>query len=86
LFAECDFVPAIHSQAEKRLIRISQKNHVMCTYIVAQNTIEEHVADILQRKQGEFNSVMDGGKANDDFNLMRELLLRMNRDKLSRLK
>ncbi|MDR2705665.1 MAG: hypothetical protein LBC02_07795, partial [Planctomycetaceae bacterium] len=66
-------------------IRIGQKNHVLCTYIVAQNTIEEHVADILQRKQSEFNSVMDGGKATDDFNLMKELLQRMGEEKFSRL-
>jgi SWI/SNF-related matrix-associated actin-dependent regulator 1 of chromatin subfamily A len=86
LFAECDFVPAVHSQAEKRLIRISQKNHVQCTYIVAQNTIEEHVADILQRKQSEFNSAIDGGKAIDDFNILKELLKRMGEEKFSRLK
>ncbi|MDR2116296.1 MAG: hypothetical protein LBP87_07940 [Planctomycetaceae bacterium] len=85
LFAECDFVPAVHSQAEKRCIRISQKNHVLCTYIVAQNTIEEHVADILQRKQSEFNSAMDGGKSYDDFNLLQELMKRLRDEKLSRL-
>lgn len=82
---DSNLYPAVHSQAEKRLIRISQKNHVLCTYIVAQNTIEEHVADILQRKQGEFNSVMDGGKGYDDFNLLQELMLRMRDDKLSKL-
>jgi intein/homing endonuclease len=67
-------------------IRIGQKNHVMCTYIVAQNTIEEHVADILQRKQSEFNSVMDGGKVHDDFNLMKELLKRIGEKTFSKLK
>jgi hypothetical protein len=67
-------------------IRIGQKNYVMCTYIVAQNTIEEHVADILQRKQSEFNSVMDGEKSYDKFNLLQELMKRMNDDKLSKMK
>jgi hypothetical protein len=66
-------------------IRIGQKNFVDCTFIVAQNTIEEHVVDILQRKQNDFNAVIDNGKSEDDFNLLQELILRMRDDKLSKL-
>jgi len=77
LFAECDFVPAIHSQAETRALRIGQKNHVLCTYIVASQTIEEHVAEILYRKQQEFDAVVDGGRNVDSFNIVQELLKRL---------
>jgi hypothetical protein len=80
LFAECDFVPAVHLQAEDRCRRISQKNHVLCTYLVAENTIEYHVCDILQRKQATFQSVMDGGKNVDTLDMVQELLKRMSGD------
>ena len=79
LFAECDFVPAIHSQAEMRSLRIGQKNHVLCTYIVASQTIEEHVAEILYRKQQEFDAVVDGGRNVDSFNIVQELLRKMRK-------
>ena len=79
LFAECDFVPAIHSQSEARLLRIGQKNHVQCTYIVASNTIEEYVAEILYRKQQEFDAVVDGGQNVDSFNIVQELLRKMRK-------
>jgi len=85
LFAECDFVPANHSQAENRALRIGQKNHVNCYYMIAQNTIEEHVADILFRKQKEFDAVMDGGKSGDEFNMIQELMKRLRQEKLSKL-
>ena len=77
LFAECDFVPAVHSQVENRSLRVGQKNHVLCTYIVASQTIEEHVAEILYRKQQEFDAVVDGGRNVDSFNIVKELLKRL---------
>ncbi|MDR2170711.1 MAG: hypothetical protein LBP59_11260 [Planctomycetaceae bacterium] len=77
LFAECDFVPAVHLQAEDRARRLGQKNHVLCTYLVADRTIEYHVCDILQRKQSTFQSVMDGGKKVDNMNMLHELLERL---------
>ena len=79
LFAECDFVPAIHSQAENRSLRLGQKNHVLCTYIVASQTIEEHVAEILYRKQQEFDAVVDGRRGVDSFNIVQELLKKMRK-------
>jgi SWI/SNF-related matrix-associated actin-dependent regulator 1 of chromatin subfamily A len=80
LFAECDFVPAVHAQAEDRLRRLTQKNHVLCTYLVANNTIEFHVCDILQQKQVTFQTVMDGGRQVDNFNMVQELLKRMHQE------
>jgi SWI/SNF-related matrix-associated actin-dependent regulator 1 of chromatin subfamily A len=79
LFAECDFVPSVHSQAEARARRIGQKNHVQCTYIIANSTIEEHVAEILYRKQQEFDAVVDGGRNVDSFNIIQELLRKMRK-------
>jgi len=79
LFAECDFVPAVHSQCEGRSLRIGQKNHVQCTYIIANSTIEESVAEILHRKQQTFDAVVDGGRNVDNFNIIQELLRTMRK-------
>jgi hypothetical protein len=60
-------------------LRIGQKNHVQCSYIIASNTIEEYVAEILYRKQQEFDAVIDGGRNVDSFNIIQELLRKMRK-------
>ena len=65
IFAELDWSPAIHRQAEDRLHRIGQKNTVFAYYLIGNGTLDDHVADILVDKSYEIDSIMDG--ANEDF-------------------
>lgn len=61
IFAELDWSPAIHQQAEDRLHRIGQKNTVFAYYLIGNNTLDEHVADILIDKSYEIDTILDAG-------------------------
>jgi SNF2 family DNA or RNA helicase len=45
IFAEMDWSPAIHQQAEDRLHRIGQKNTVFAYYLIGNGTLDDHVAN-----------------------------------------
>jgi hypothetical protein len=76
LLAECDFVPAIMTQSESRLHRITQKSVVFCHYLVADRTIESWVCEMVQRKQQECDGAIDG-KEVEDFSLLEMVIDRM---------
>ena len=59
IFAELDWSPAIHRQAEDRLHRIGQKNTVFAYYLVGNGTLDEHVAEILVDKSYEIDTILD---------------------------
>ncbi len=59
IFAELDWSPAYHHQAEDRLHRIGQKNTVFAYYLIGNGTLDNHVADILVGKSYEIDSIMD---------------------------
>jgi SNF2 family DNA or RNA helicase len=59
IFAELDWSPAIHRQAEDRLHRIGQKNTVFAYYLVGKGTLDEHVAEILVDKSYEIDTILD---------------------------
>jgi SNF2 family DNA or RNA helicase len=59
IFAELDWSPAIHRQAEDRLHRIGQKNTVFAYYLVGKGTLDEHVGEILTDKEFEIDSILD---------------------------
>jgi len=74
LFAELDWVPANHTQAEDRIHRIGQKNAAQITYIVAKGTIEEMLCELIQKKQNVIADTMDGKNVKNDFNLYDALI------------
>jgi superfamily II DNA or RNA helicase len=59
-FLELDWTPARHDQAEDRLHRIGQESAVTAWYLLAPDTIDETMAELLQRKRNLINAVTDG--------------------------
>jgi hypothetical protein len=59
-FLELDWTPARHDQAEDRLHRIGQESAVSAWYLLAPDTIDETMAELLQRKRSLIDAVTDG--------------------------
>jgi SWI/SNF-related matrix-associated actin-dependent regulator of chromatin subfamily A-like protein 1 len=59
-FLELDWTPARHDQAEDRLHRIGQEEAVTAYYLLAPDTIDETMAELLQRKRSLISAVTDG--------------------------
>jgi SNF2 family DNA or RNA helicase len=75
IFAELDWSPAIHRQAEDRLHRIGQKNTVFAYYLIGNGTLDDHVANILVDKSYEIDEIMDETKENYENKDKAELIL-----------
>lgn len=60
MFADMEWSPELHSQAEDRAHRIGQEGTVNVYYYIAGETIEEDIVDILERKQAIIKELMDG--------------------------
>ena len=82
IFAELDWSPAIHRQAEDRLHRIGQKNTVFAYYLIGQGTLDDHVANILVDKSYEIDQIMDESKENYENKDKAELILAQIQDKI----
>ncbi|MDQ4048231.1 MAG: SWF/SNF helicase family protein, partial [Actinomycetota bacterium] len=59
-FLELDWTPARHDQAEDRTHRIGQHDAVTAWYLLAPQTIDESMAEVLERKRGLIGAVTDG--------------------------
>ncbi len=59
VFAEIDWVPGNMSQAEDRAHRRGQKNAVLVTHLVLENSLDVHKAHTLIDKQTVIDSVLD---------------------------
>ena len=59
-FLELDWTPARHDQAEDRLHRIGQDSAVTAWYLLAPDTIDETMAELLERKRSLIDAVTDG--------------------------
>ncbi len=73
MFAELDWVPALHVQMEDRTHRIGQKKKVQVFYLVAAGTIEEYLCQINQQKQAVIDSALDGAEQDDSIDLFDQL-------------
>ena len=62
VFAELDWSPAIHRQAEDRLHRIGQKNAVFAYYLEGKGTLDEKIVGVLTDKTLELDEIL--GDAN----------------------
>jgi len=64
---DLSFVPGNHRQAEDRAFREGQKKNVVVYYPVFENTIEQIVYNILQRKKDVIDQVMGDGEYSESF-------------------
>lgn len=83
IFAELDWSPAIHRQAEDRLHRMGQKNTVFAYYLIGNGTLDDHVAKILVDKSYEIDSIMDNASESFENKEKAELILAQIQDKLN---
>jgi len=82
IFAELDWSPAIHRQAEDRLHRIGQKNTVFAYYLIGNGTLDDHVGDILIDKEYEIDTIMDAGTESFENKEKSKLILAQIHDKI----
>ncbi len=64
-FLELDWTPAKHDQAEDRCHRIGQDDAVTAYYLLAAGTVDETIANLLERKRAVIAAVTDGQEHND---------------------
>lgn len=60
LFADMEWTPALHSQAEDRAHRIGQHKLVNVHYYVAKDTVDEDIVELLGKKQQVITKVLAG--------------------------
>lgn len=73
-FAEMDWVPGNHTQAEKRAHRIGTEFSINAYYLVARGTIEENLCRIIQAKQKTIREAIDGTKGGEKLDVYDQLL------------
>ncbi|KKM94689.1 hypothetical protein LCGC14_1195850 [marine sediment metagenome] len=72
-FLELPWTPGELSQAEDRCHRIGQENSVTVYYLLAQGTIDEQIASLLDSKGKVLDAVLDGVQTKND-SLLKELI------------
>ncbi|RDJ31152.1 MAG: ATP-dependent helicase [Crenarchaeota archaeon] len=82
IFAELDWSPAIHRQAEDRLHRIGQKNTVFAYYLIGNGTLDDHVANVLVDKSYEIDAIMDEKAESYENKEKAQLILAQIQDRL----
>ena len=79
LFCELAWVPGLHGQVEDRIHRIGQTKQTSITYLVAKDTIEEHLCRVLQKKQRIVEQALDGKSSKDSLNIYDMLSKKLKR-------
>lgn len=75
VFLELPWTPGEVSQAEDRIHRIGQKESVTIHYLLAEGTIEEEIAELIDEKRKVLDAVLDGEET-DQTSLLSELMSR----------
>jgi hypothetical protein len=77
-FLDLEWTPAMHDQAEDRCHRMGQRDAVTAWYLLAANTIDETMIELISRKRGIIGAVTDGRR--DDSEQLVESVVRELRD------
>lgn len=78
-FVELPWVPASLDQAADRLHRMGQKDSVQVYLLIAENTIEEHMAAVMDDKRKMVDAVLDG-RETPESSMITELLKRIREE------
>jgi SWI/SNF-related matrix-associated actin-dependent regulator 1 of chromatin subfamily A len=73
-FIEFGWTSAIHDQAEDRCHRIGQKDSVNCYYFYGENTIDEDILKLIEKKRKISGAVIDGEDIGADQQSLEELV------------
>jgi len=65
-FLELEWTPAMHDQAEDRCHRIGQRDAVTAWYLLAADTIDETMTELIQRKRRTVAAVTEGHSDDSD--------------------
>jgi SWI/SNF-related matrix-associated actin-dependent regulator 1 of chromatin subfamily A len=60
VFLDLEWTPAMHDQAEDRCHRIGQHDAVTAWYLLAANTLDETMIELIERKRRVVDAVTDG--------------------------
>ncbi len=77
LTLEQSWGPSTHRQAEDRLHRIGQRNSVTCYYMLAQNTIDEDIRELIEAKRAVVDRATEGEAGEQADSILGELVSRM---------
>lgn len=77
MFVEMGWTPALHEQAEDRCHRIGQEDRVNAWYLVAEETIDEDVYDILEKKREVVDAANIGTSEQMEGSVLKELTGRL---------
>jgi len=77
MFADMEWSPEIHSQAEDRAHRIGQAGTVSIWYYVMEETIEEDIVELLEEKRKVIREVMEGQRDRVGGSLASDFLARL---------
>lgn len=86
-FVEFEFVPGLHLQCEDRAYGIGRGRTDKATsihYLAARGTIEERMAQILQEKQENLATVLDGSKAKSEMDVLTLLMKELRHGRFGR--
>ncbi len=74
VFVEMGWTPGEHAQAEDRIISKAKRGKVHIHYYVAQGTIEEHLCEVIQRKQRVISRTLDGSIQINKLDIFKKLI------------
>lgn len=77
MFADMEWSPEIHAQAEDRAHRIGQAGTVNVYYYIAADTIERDIVDILNSKKDVMNQILEGKASSKKGESMQEAFLKI---------
>lgn len=78
IFADIDWTPAVHDQAEDRCHRIGTTGTVNVYYYIATDTIEEDIMTMLAKKRQIIDAVISGATGQAKMNVAEELIRKIS--------